>query len=67
MIGLRANWSLVFDVLKAWYIDWLLIRNPQAKEERKRKKMHTMKGLNHEYYKVVISRHPIENRLSARH
>jgi len=35
MMVLLANTSLVFDVMKVWYIDWLPVRNPQAKKERK--------------------------------
>jgi len=34
--GLLANRSLVFDVLKAWYIDWLPVRNSQAKKKEKK-------------------------------
>jgi len=33
--GLLTNRSLIFDVLKAWYINWLLVRNPQAKKKEK--------------------------------
>jgi len=35
---LLINRSLIFDILKAWYIDWLPVRNPQAKKEKKKEK-----------------------------
>jgi len=35
--GLLANRNLVLDILKAWYIDWLPVKNPQAKKKERKK------------------------------
>jgi len=37
MTRFLANWSPVFNVMKAWYVDCFSVENPQLKEKKKKK------------------------------